>query len=218
MTLKLLNARPSPFGRKGAVTLQEKGIPFETVWDEPWGPETCVGEHNPLAQLPILIAEDGETLFESSYILEWIERRFPQPPLLPADDDGILQARKLMVVAEGVLTAWISGSMELRRDDPSAAWLNRQRHKVEAGINWIAEQIGDREFAVRGAFGHADIAIGVNLALLTFGFERSGHTIEGTHWRERLPALVRYVDRLEARPSFQATRPQMMSSGMQDAL
>ena len=123
--MKLINARPSPFGRKVAIALLEKGIEFETIWDEPWGNETCVAEHNPLAQLPILITDDGETLFESTYILEWIERRFPEPPLLPSDDDGILHAKKLMVVAEGVLTAWISASMELRRGSPSEAWLAR---------------------------------------------------------------------------------------------
>lgn len=215
--MKLINARPSPFGRKVAIALQEKHIPFETVWDEPWGKDTCVAAHNPLAQLPILIADDGEVLFESTYILEWIERRFPQPPLMPSDDDGLLEARKLMVVAEGVLTAWISAAGEISRNSPSEAWLGRQRHKVTAGTDWLAERIGDREFAVRDCFSQADIAIAVNLALLTFARDRAGSAIEGTHWRERLPALARYVDRLESRPSFKATRPQPMPSGMREA-
>jgi glutathione S-transferase len=216
--MKLINARPSPFGRKVAIALLEKAIAFETLWDEPWGPDTCVAAYNPLAQLPILITDDGETLFESTYILEWIERRFPEPPLLPADDNGILRAKQLMVVAEGVLTAWISASAELRRPSPGGAWLERQRHKVTTGTDWLAEQIGDREFAVRDTFSQADIAIGANLALLAFGRGWNGPNIEEISWHDRLPALGRYVDRLEARPSFQATRPQMMKSGMQDAL
>jgi glutathione S-transferase len=107
--------------------------------------------------------------------------------------------------------------MELRRDSPSEAWLARQRHKVSAATQWLAEQIGDREFAVRDTFGQADIAIGVNLALLTFAHQRGGR-IEQDHWCDRLPTLARYVKKLEARPSFQATRPQMMDSGMQDAI
>lgn len=122
-----------------------------------------------------------------------------------------------MFVAEGVLAAWISASMEIRRGNPSEAWLARQRHKVSAGTAWLAERIGNRAFAVRNSFSQADIAIAVNLALLTFGHER-GARIEEAHWRDRLPKLARYVERLEARPSFQATRPQIMASGMQDAL
>ena len=215
--MKLINARPSPFGRKVAVALHEKGIPFETMWDEPWGSATCVAAHNPLAQLPILITDDGDELFESTYILEWIERRFPQPPLMPADDDGIMAAKRLMVVAEGIITAWISASVELNRSSPSQAWLARQRHKVTAGTDWIAGQIGDRDFAVRGTFSQADITITANLGLLSFAYDRGGR-VEEEHWRDRLPDLGRYVDRLEQRPSFQATRPQPMPAGMREAL
>jgi len=215
--MKLINARPSPFGRKVAVALHEKGIPFETIWDEPWGSDTCVAAHNPLAQLPILITDGGEELFESTYILEWIERRFPQPRLMPADDDGIMAAKRLMVVAEGIITAWISASVELNRSSPSQAWLARQRHKVTAGTDWIAGQIGDRDFAVRGTFSQADITITANLGLLSFAYDRGGR-VEEEHWRDRLPDLGRYVDRLEQRPSFQATRPQPMPAGMREAL
>jgi glutathione S-transferase len=208
--MKLINARPSPFGRKIAIALLEKGISFDTIWDEPWGRETCVAEYNPLAQLPILIADDGEALFDSTYILEWIERRYPLPPLMPADDNGILEAKKLMVMAEGVMTAFGNAAMEVSRDSPSEAWLARQRPKISAGIDWIAGQIGDKNYAVRDTLSQADIAIVCNLALLTFAREHNGLKVEATHWRERLPGLARYVDRLESRSTFQSTRPQPM--------
>lgn len=209
--MRLINARPSPFGRKVAIALIEKGILFETTWDEPWGPDTRVRDFNPLAQLPILIADDGEVAFESTYMLEWIERRFPEPPLLPRDDDGILEAKRVMVVVEGVMTAAASAATELRREMPSAAWLGRQRDKITGGSEWLAQQIGDKLYAVRDSFGQADIAIGSVLTSLTYMREAFGLHTETVHWRERLPALARYVDRLEKRPSFQATRPQMMA-------
>ena len=68
--MKLINAKPSPFGRKVVIALHEKQIPFELQWDIPWHADTCVGEWNPLQQLPILIADDGEVVYESSYILD----------------------------------------------------------------------------------------------------------------------------------------------------
>ena len=209
--MRLINAKPSPFGRKVAIALLEKGVPFETTWDEPWGPDTQVRDFNPLAQLPILIADDGEVAFESTYLLEWIERRFPDPPLLPRDDDGILEAKRLMVVAEGVMTAIASAATELRRETPSAAWLERQRDKITRGTEWLAQQIGEGEFAVRDNFGQADIAIGAVLTSLTYTREAFGLRIEEVPWRERLPALARYVVRLEERASFKATQPQMMN-------
>ena len=38
--MRLINAPPSPFGRKVAIALHEKELPFETQWDEPWGEAT----------------------------------------------------------------------------------------------------------------------------------------------------------------------------------
>ena len=81
--MKLINARPSPFGRKVAIAMLEKGIPFEIQWDIPWHADTAVPAFNPLEQLPILVTPAGETVYESSYILEWLEHHFPQPSLLP---------------------------------------------------------------------------------------------------------------------------------------
>ena len=81
---RLINARPSPYGRRVAIVLIEKGLDYEVTYDVPWGSDTCTPEHSPFQQLPILISPDGEGLYESSYILEWLEAKYPEPPLLPA--------------------------------------------------------------------------------------------------------------------------------------
>ena len=207
--MKLINAKASPFGRKVAVALIEKGIAFEMVFDEPWSEGTCTPEHNPLEQLPILIADDGEVAFESTFILEWIERRFPSPPLLPADDDGILAAKRLQVLAEGVMMAAGAIVSELNRPAPGTAWIQRQGRKVSGGIDAIERQVAGRDFAIGGRFGQADIGIGCNLAMLTFMAADLG--VPDVGWRDDHPALAAYVGRLEARPSFQETRPRSMA-------
>ena len=88
----LINAPPSPYGRKVAVVLREKGIDHEVRYDFPWGPDTCTPEFSPLQQLPILIADDATCVYDSSYILDWIEAKFPDPPMLPRDRDAWLAA------------------------------------------------------------------------------------------------------------------------------
>jgi len=208
--VKLINAKASPFGRKVAIALIEKGIPFETVFDEPWSDDSCTPAYNPLEQLPILIADDGEIAFESTFILEWIERRFPSPPLLPADDDGILEAKRLQVLAEGVMMAAGSIVSELSRPNPGTAWIERQKRKVTGGIDAIERHVRGREYAVADRFGQADIGIGCNLAMLTFLAGDLDLRVAEISWRERHPDLAAYVDRLEARPSFQETRPRPM--------
>src|SRR5579872_4428211 len=153
--MRLINAPPSPFGRKVAIALREKNIPFETIWEQPWNEATIVGDYNPLAQLPILITDDGEVLYESNYLLEWIERRYPDPPLLPADDDGILAVKQLMVLADGVMSSASTIIRELTRPPSSAAWLARYREKITRATEALDTAIGSGEFAHGGRFGQA---------------------------------------------------------------
>jgi glutathione S-transferase len=208
--MRLINAPPSPFGRKVAIALHEKNLPFETQWDEPWGDATITGDYNPLAQLPILITDDGEVLYESNFLLEWIERRYPDPPLLPADDDGILAAKQLMVLAEGIMSSAATIIRELTRPPSSAAWLARYRDKITRASEALDAAIGGDEFAVRDRFGQADIAIAVNLRMVDTMTGQFGQQIELDPWHERLPRLAAYVARIDQRPSFVATRPQPM--------
>ena len=72
MSFTLINARPSPFGRKVAIALIEKDIEYAVRYDLPWGGETCTPKYSPLEQLPILIDEKGESIYDSTYILEWL--------------------------------------------------------------------------------------------------------------------------------------------------
>lgn len=68
--MKLVNAKPSPFGRKVAIAMKEKSIPFEMMFDVPWSDSTCVPQYSPLEQLPLLVTDDSENVYDSMYILE----------------------------------------------------------------------------------------------------------------------------------------------------
>ena len=93
--LKLISATPSPYARKVRIALAEKGIPFELVTEVPWNSTTATPQYNPLEKLPVLIFEDGSSVYESRYILEVIEAKWPEPPLVPADTWERLAARKV---------------------------------------------------------------------------------------------------------------------------
>src|SRR5439155_303480 len=58
---------------------------------------------NPQMALPALVEDDGTTLFQSLAILEYLEEKYPAPPLLPADAAGRARVRALalMVACEG---------------------------------------------------------------------------------------------------------------------
>lgn len=119
--LKLISATPSPYARKVRIALAEKGIPFELITEVPWNSTTATPKYNPLEKLPVLLLEDGSSVYESSYILDWLELKYPQTPLLPTDVDGILAAKKLDVLCNGVCDAVVLTHFERQREAGASA-------------------------------------------------------------------------------------------------
>ncbi len=200
--MQLISATPSPYARKVRITLHEKNVPFELVTEVPWNSTTATPKHNPLEKLPVLILDDGSSVYESRFILEWIEAKHPEPPMLPDDIDGKLFARRVEVVVDGVCDACVSLFWERHRDPDkqSAEWKARQMRKVDGGLRALAEWVGEREFIVEDRFGLADVATGTVCRYLDVRFPE-------LPWRTTHPNLAAYSDRIERRPSFAATVP-----------
>ena len=200
--MKLISAAPSPYARKVRIALAEKGIPFELVTEVPWNADTQTPKYNPLEKLPILVMDDGSSIYESHFILEYLEMKHPTPSLLPRNDDDILAAKRLQVLGDGVCDALVLLFFERLRppDHRSSSWMARQRRKMDGGVREMAHSIGDRTWAVGERFGLGDIAVGCTMAILDLRFPEF-------EWRKSYPSLARYVDRVAERPSFRDTVP-----------
>lgn len=210
MAFTLINAGPSPFGRKVAIALLEKGLAFDVRMDTPWAEGTITPQFNPLEQLPILVADD-ETLFDSEYIVEWIETRHPVPPLLPVEPGARLAARKRQMLGERLMEIAQLLIFEMHRPQPAASWIDRQTRKIYGGLTAL-----EALYQERGAAGDAidlgDIAVATTLLAfelaVTAGYSPE---IAALRWRGHYAALTIFVESIEERPSFAATRPQEMA-------
>lgn len=199
---KLISATPSPYARKVRIALTEKGVPFELITEVPWDSTTSTPRYNPLEKLPILLLEDGTSVYESSYILEYLEVMHPSPALVSADGVERLAARKFEVLCDGVCDAMLLTFFERRRpaECRSPQWSARQQRKIEGGVREIARLIGEREFAVGDRFGLGDIAAGTVVAYLSVRYPEFD-------WRTPHPNLAAFSDRMEKRASFASSRP-----------
>jgi glutathione S-transferase len=122
-------------------------------------------------------------------------------PLLPKDVDGILAAKKLDVLCNGVCDAVVLTHFErIREGGGSAPWLARQRRKIEGGMREMAALIGDKEWAVGEQFGLGDIAAASAAGYLAVRFPE-------LPLRKLYPAFMAYYDRLEQRPSLLHNKP-----------
>lgn len=200
--LELISATPSPYARKVRIALAEKGIGFTLRTEVPWDSTTATPRHNPLEKLPVLILEDGSSVYESRFILEYLEAKYPLPPMLPDDIDGKLGARHVEVLCDGVCDACVLLFWERHRpaEQQSQAWMARQQRKVDGGLAAIARAAGERDFVIGDRFGLADIVVGTVLGYLSVRFA-------DLPWRDRHPNLHALSERLEQRASFRASAP-----------
>jgi glutathione S-transferase len=99
---------------------------------------------------------------------------------------------------------------EMQRAAPSQAWLARQTLKLRTGIAELNRRVGDRCVEPSELLTLGDIAVGTTLTMFDFLVDQKIVPEEpGFVWRGQYPALSEYVDLLELRPSFAATRPVM---------
>ena len=137
--------------------------------------------------MPVLIFPDGKAIYESHYILEYLETKYPDhSPLLPqgpASIDAALFAKQVQVVADGICDALVLSFFEAQReyDKRSELWMARQRRKIDGGLEALADwllETGDQEFLVNNTFSIADIAAGSCLGYMKVRFPE--HPWEGS--------------------------------------
>jgi RNA polymerase-associated protein len=88
----LYDAARCPFCARVRIVLAEKGVPYETVEIDLADRPAWLYEKNPRGKVPVL-EEDDVIVPESSVIMEYLEERYPEPALLPADPADRAAAR-----------------------------------------------------------------------------------------------------------------------------
>jgi glutathione S-transferase len=200
--MKLVASKTSPYARKARILLAEKKLAFEFVAENVWDPGTRIGEFNPLGKVPALVTDEGEALFDSPVIAEYLDT-LGGARFIPSGGIERARVRRQEALGDGIADAGIAVFLERKRDaarqDP--AWIERQLGKMRAGMAAIARELGEKPFLGGESPSLGDIACGCALFWAEFRLPELG-------WRAQHPKLDAWAKRLEARPSFASTRPQ----------
>ena len=134
----LIGMFDSPFVRRVAVTMKLLQLPFEHANWSVGRDFDRIREYNPLGRVPTLVLANGETLFESAAILDYLDELVgPQRALLPASGPDRRQALKLMAMATGAAEKGVLQVYEgvfrpeSKRHEP---WLDRLRLQMGASL------------------------------------------------------------------------------------
>ncbi|MBS1186949.1 MAG: glutathione S-transferase [Burkholderiaceae bacterium] len=201
--MKLFGTYTSPYVRKVRVVLAEKKLDYKFVLENLGAPDSTIQEVNPLGKVPCLVMDDGDALFDSSVIVEYLDTLSPVGKLIPASGRERAGVRCWEALADGVMDAAVLVRLEQTKrpaEQQSSEWIERQMVKVEAGLKAMSEWLGDKPFCNGNQYSLADTAVGCALGWLAFRFPQIG-------WREDYPNLAKLFDKLAERPSFKDTAP-----------
>jgi glutathione S-transferase len=130
--MRLIDAARCPYCARARIALAEKGLDYETVEIDLSDRPAWVYELNASGRVPIL---DGQfVLPESEVIMEYLEDRHPDPPLLPADAEARARARLLVHRFDDLLGG---DYYAYRRGDPNQ--LDDRLHELEVGQSLFAD-------------------------------------------------------------------------------
>ncbi len=136
---------------------------------------------NPQGLVPAFETEEGGILTQSTAIIEYLEERYPERPLLPADAEGRAKARSIAAIiaceAQPFMNLRIQNYLKNEREFDAAAmndWLQRWTGGAMASIEKLVA--GDKgQFCVGDRPGMADaFLIPQVFGAMRFGIDLSG--------------------------------------------
>ena len=83
--MQLIGSLTSPFVRKVRVVLAEKKLEYDFALENVWSDSSTITNSNPLGQVPCLIMDGGEAIFDSRVIVEYLDTLSPVGKLIPAN-------------------------------------------------------------------------------------------------------------------------------------
>jgi glutathione S-transferase len=144
----LYSADRCPFAARVRIALAEKGVQYELVEVDLDDRPAWMYDKNPLGKVPVL-EEDGFVLPESLVINEYLEERYPDPPLWPADAAERALARlRIEQDFDRLRTAYYG----VRRGEDGA------HERLDAELGALAALLEAQPFVTGREYGLADIA------------------------------------------------------------
>ncbi len=201
--MKLLSVDASPYVRKVRILIIELGLQ-DTVKLEAPGTVTPVTSNdllnnvNPLGMIPALELDDGQSLFDSPVICEYLNH-IANGTFIPADASHRLEVLGLQALADGILDVSVALRYEtfLRPETLRwQEWIDQQHAKVERALDALEQRC--ESFELPPLLG--EIAVACALGYRDFRNPE-------IDWRSSRPLLTAWYDEMMKRESLLSTMP-----------
>ena len=172
------------------IVLAEKGINVDIIYVEQANPPEDLIELNPYATVPTLVDRDL-VLYDSQVIMEYLDERFPHPPLMPVDPVSRGSTRRTL---KRIQRDWDPLVDTLERESGSAA--AKARKELQDSLIVVTPIFAQKAFFMSEEFSLMDCAVAPILWRLSkYGIELPAST----------KALKDYSKRIFQMDSFRAS-------------
>lgn len=198
--MKLRYSPASPFVRKVWLAVAELGLEdrVEQIPTNPLKREDVLGSPNPLGKVPCLETGDGQLIYDSPVIIEYLDAEHGGNRLIPAAGPERWTALRRQALADGMIDGTVLCFIEGMRkpERQSGGWIAHNRAAVERGLDALEAEADELE-GDAVTVGHITIAVALEMADIHFA---------DMGWRESHPKLAQWFETFSRRPSMQATR------------
>ncbi len=183
----------SHYSHRVRIVLAEKGVTVDVVEADEAHPPAELSELNPYNSLPTLVDRDL-VLYESKVMMEYLDERFPHPPLLPVYPVARAESRLYIHRIEKDWCALVDAIQHTRSENV----IEKSTKELRESLLAIAPIFADKPFFMSEEFTLVDCCIAPILwRLPSLGIEYRAS--------KQSKPLLAYMDRLFNRESFQAS-------------
>lgn len=202
--MKLYYGTTSPYVRKVVVAGIELGLDdqIERVNTLPWEPNTKYGNVNPVGKVPALITDNGQAIYDSPVIIDYLDSLHNGQKLIPANGPERYDVLRIAALADGMMDAVILLFSELTRRPKELHWDfwdDRMRNTVARSLDALETDAASFDPS-QPDLGQITTACGVGW--IEFRLE-----VLGINFRENRPALSTWFDEFSKRDSMKNSMP-----------
>ena len=145
----------SHYSHRVRIVLAEKGVTVETIDVDPDNTPEDLTSLNPYNTLPTLIDRDL-VLYEADIMMEYLDERFPHPPLFPVYPVARAQSRLWIY---RIRRDWCSMVDAILSNKGTPSQLDKMRKELRESIVSIAPIFGEKPFFMSDDFTIVDCCV-----------------------------------------------------------
>lgn len=181
----------SQYSHRVRIVLAEKGVNVELIEIDPRDYPSELAEINPYCSLPVLVDREL-VLYESKVLMEYLDERFPHPPLMPVYPVARAESRQFMYRIE---RDWCVRADAIENPRSSEKAVAKARQELRDELIAVAPVFGDKPFFLNDEFSLVDCC----LTALLWRLPEFGILLPATR---QTKALHDYMGRLFSRQGF----------------